>query len=154
MELYMSAINPHIAKALRTNINYGSRYATTSVGDVIKKAEECYLKDLYVQPGLEKDREQGNADREVTCAKVNTRGRNQWQSSGGKNKELGHHRSIRKIETSQDTQDHMIGGTEKTIQKIECIEILPRVTEMQRRKRCTTNKVNLVRIHNIRAQQQ
>ena len=29
MELYMSAINPHIAKALRTNIHYGSRYATT-----------------------------------------------------------------------------------------------------------------------------
>ena len=47
MELYMSAINPHIAKALRTNIHYGSRYTATSVGDVMKKAEECYLKDLY-----------------------------------------------------------------------------------------------------------
>ena len=47
MELYMSAINPHIAKALRTNIHYGSRYAATSVGDVMKKAEECYLIDLY-----------------------------------------------------------------------------------------------------------
>ena len=43
MELYMSAINPHIAKALRTNIHYGSRHATTSVGDAMKKAEECYL---------------------------------------------------------------------------------------------------------------
>ena len=41
MELYMSAINPHIAKALRTNIHYGSRYAATSVGDAMKKAEEC-----------------------------------------------------------------------------------------------------------------
>ena len=39
MELYMSAINPHIAKALRTNIYYGSRYATTLVGDATKKAE-------------------------------------------------------------------------------------------------------------------
>ena len=47
MELYMSAINPHIAKALRTNIHYGYRYAATSVGDMMKKAEECYLKDLY-----------------------------------------------------------------------------------------------------------
>ena len=47
IELYMSAINPHIAKALRTNIHYGSRYATTSVGDAMKKAEECYLKVLY-----------------------------------------------------------------------------------------------------------
>ena len=37
-----------------------------------------------MQAGLEKDREQGNADREVTCAEVNTRGRNQWQSSGEK----------------------------------------------------------------------
>ena len=36
MELYMSAINPHIAKALRTNIHYGSRYAATSVGDAMK----------------------------------------------------------------------------------------------------------------------
>ena len=80
MELYMSAINPHIAKALRTNIHYGSRYATTSVGDAMKKAEECYLKDLYARAGLEKDREQGNANREVTCAEVNTRGRSQWQS--------------------------------------------------------------------------
>ena len=80
MELYMSAINPHIAKALRTNIHYGSRYAVTSVGDAMKKAEECYLKDLYTRAGLEKDREQGNADREVTCAEVNTRERSQWQS--------------------------------------------------------------------------
>ena len=48
MELYMSAINLHIAKALRTNIHYGSRYAAASVGDAMKKAEECYLKDLYV----------------------------------------------------------------------------------------------------------
>ena len=72
MEHYMSAINPHIAKALRTNIYYGSRYAATSVGDAMKKAEECYLKDLYVWAGLEKDREQGNADREVMCAEVNT----------------------------------------------------------------------------------
>ena len=79
MELYMSAINPHIAKALRTNIHYGSRYAATSVGDAMKKAEECYLKDLYTRAGLEKDREQGNADREVTCAEVDTRGRSQWQ---------------------------------------------------------------------------
>ena len=52
----MSTINPHIAKAYRTNIHYGSRYAVTSVGDAMKKAEECYLKDLYVQVGLEKDR--------------------------------------------------------------------------------------------------
>ena len=62
-----------------------------------------------------------------------------------KNKELGHHRSIRKIETSQDTQDHMIDGREKTTQKIEHIEILPRVTGMQRGKKCTTNKANLAR---------
>ena len=48
MELYMSTINPHIAKALKTNIHYRSRYAATSVSDAMKKAEECYLKDLYV----------------------------------------------------------------------------------------------------------
>ena len=46
-----------------------------------------------------------------------------------KDKELGHHRRIKRTETSQDTQNHMTGGTEKIIQKkIECIE----VTEMQR----------------------
>ena len=48
----------------------------------MKKAEECYLKDLYARGGLEKDREQGMADREVTCAEISTRGRNQWQSGG------------------------------------------------------------------------
>ena len=48
----------------------------------MKKAEECYLKDLYIPAGLEKDREQGNADREVTCAEVKKRGRNQWQMNG------------------------------------------------------------------------
>ena len=48
MELYMSTINPDISKALRTNIHYGSRYATTSVGDAMKKAGGCYLKDLYI----------------------------------------------------------------------------------------------------------
>ena len=67
---------------MRTNIHYGSRYAATTVGDAMKKAEECYLKDLYARAGLEKDREQGNADREVTCAEVNTIGRSQWQSGG------------------------------------------------------------------------
>ena len=62
-----------------------------------------------------------------------------------KNKELGHHRSIKRIETGQHTQDLMTGGTEKTIQKIECIEILPGVAEMQRRRRWITNKANLAR---------
>ena len=84
MELYMSTINPHIAKALRTNIHYGSRYVATSVGDVMKKVEECYLKDLYACAGSKKDREQGNANREVTCAEVNTTGRSQWQSGGNR----------------------------------------------------------------------
>ena len=37
-----------------------------------------------MRAGLEKDTEQGNADREVTCAEINTRLRNQWQSSGEK----------------------------------------------------------------------
>ena len=37
MELYMSAINPHITKALRTNTHYGLKYAVTSVGDAMKK---------------------------------------------------------------------------------------------------------------------
>ena len=84
MELYMSTINPHIAKALRTNIHYGSRYAATSVGDAMKKAEECYLKDLYAWAGLEKDREQGNANKEVMCAEVNLTGRSQWESGGNR----------------------------------------------------------------------
>ena len=74
-------------------------------------------------------------------------------SQVGKNKEFGHHRSIKKIEASQDTQNHMIGGTEKTIQTIECIKILSRVTEMQRRERNITNKANLVRTQNTRNQQ-
>ena len=115
MELYMSTINPHIAKALRTNIHYGSRYATTSVGDAMKKAEQCHLKDLYAQAGLEKHREQGNADREVTCAEVNTRGRNQWQSNGERQRNWA----------SQENQENRnkygysrTGGTERITPKI------------------------------------
>ena len=96
MELYMSAINPHIAKALRTNIHYGSRYAATSVGDAMKKADECYLKDLYVWAGLEKYREQGNADKEVMCAEVNTTERSQWQSGG----------NIQRTWTPQENQEN------------------------------------------------
>ena len=65
-----------------------------------------------------------------------------------KNEELGHHRSIKRMETSQDTQDHIAYGTEKTIQKIEHIEILLRVMEMQRQRRCITNKANLARTRN------
>ena len=79
MELYMSAINPYIAKALRTNIHYGSSCTATSVGDVMMKAEECYLKDLYARAGLEKDREQSMADKEVTCTEINMRNKSQWQ---------------------------------------------------------------------------
>ena len=71
----------------------------------------------------------------------------------GKDKELGHHRSIKIIEISQDTRDHMTGGTEKIIQKIEHIEILPGVTEMQRQRRWITNKANLVRTCNVHSQQ-
>ena len=70
MEHNMSAINTHIAKELRTNIHYGLRYAT----------EECYLKDLYTRAGLDKDREQSMAEKEVTCTEINMRNRNQWQT--------------------------------------------------------------------------
>ena len=78
IKLYMSTINPHITKALRTKIHYGSRYAATSGGHVMKKAEECYLKDLYATAGLEKDREQSAADKEVICAEINMRNRYLW----------------------------------------------------------------------------
>ena len=56
----------------------------TTVGDAMKKVEECYLKDLYAWTRLEKDREQGNANKEVMCAEVNTTGRSQWQSGGNR----------------------------------------------------------------------
>ena len=41
--------------------SFENKHPATSVGDAMKKAEECYLKDIYAQAGLEKDREQGNA---------------------------------------------------------------------------------------------
>ena len=71
-----------------------------------------------------------------------------------KNKELGYYRSIKRIEASQDTRDLMTGGTEKIIQKIECIEILLGVTEMQRQKGWKANKANLARTRNAHSQQQ
>ena len=62
----------------------------------MKKTEECYLKNLYAQAGLEKDKEQGMADREVTCAEISTRGRSQWQSGGEKQRTW----------TSQESQEN------------------------------------------------
>ena len=123
MELYMSAINPHIAKALRTNIHYGSRYTTTSVGDAMKKVEECYLKDFYARAGLEKDREQGMADKEVTCAEISTRNRNQWQSGGdrqrtwssqqnqGNRSNSGYSRSYDKHDRQDNTENRTYRNT-------------------------------------------
>ena len=49
-----------------------------------------------------------------------------------KNKEVGHHRSIKRKETSRGTCDHMTGGTKKTTQKQERIEILLKIAEMQK----------------------
>ena len=130
MELYMSTINPHITKALRTNIHYGSRYAATSVGNAMKKAEECYLKDLYVRAGLDKDREQGNVDRYVTCAELMREGKvNGTQKRTDKDPD---HTKIRKIEIKLDIQDRMTSGQEKIIQKTENTEIPVEVTEVRK----------------------
>ena len=153
MELYMIAINPHIAKAFRNNIHYGSRYATTSVGDAMKKAEECYLKDLFARAGLEKDREQGNANREVTCAEVNTRGRNQWQSSGerqttwtsqenqeNRNKS-GYSRTYDRWNREDNTENRMHRNTTGSRRD-------------QKQGRWIASKANLSRTRNIHGQQQ
>ena len=53
-------------------------------------------------------------------------------SGVGKDKELGHHKRIKKTETSLGTRDHMTGGTEKIIQKIGCTETLLEVTETRK----------------------
>ena len=46
----------------------------------MKKAVECYLKDLYARAGLEKDKEQSMADKKVICAEINMRNKSQWQA--------------------------------------------------------------------------
>ena len=149
MELYMSTINPHIAKALRTNIHYGSRYAATSVGDVMKKAEECYLKDFYMRAGLEKDREQGNADREVTCAEVNTRGRNQWQSSGEKQRSWtsqeyqenrnkpGYSRPYDRWDREDNTEYRMYRNTTESNRNVETKKMYNKQSESSKNSQCS-----------------
>ena len=131
MDLYMSTINPHIAKALRTNIHYGFRYTATSVGDAMKKAEECYLKDLYTRVGLQKYREQGMADKEVTCAEISTRNRNQWQSGGDRQRTWSSQEN-QGTEIIWSIQECMTSKTEMITQIIEHTEILWEVTEMER----------------------
>ena len=49
-----------------------------------------------------------------------------------KDKDLGYHRRIKKIKTSEGTRDNMTGGTEKITQKIGHTETLPEVREIQK----------------------
>ena len=130
MELNMSTINPHIAKALRTNFHYRSRYVATSVGDAMKKAEECYLKDLYTWAGLEKDREQRNANREVTCAEVNTTGRSQWQSGADRQRAWTPQENQENRNKSGYLRSYDKWNREDNIDK-ERIETIAETTEVQ-----------------------
>ena len=97
----------------------------------MKKVEECYLKDLYAQAGLEKDREQGNAIGRLHVLKLI-----QEEEVNGNpdqiDKEPGHYKKIKKTRTRAGYSDHMTSGTEKIIWKIECIETITETTEVQK----------------------
>ena len=65
------------------------------------------------------------ADREVTCAEISMRGKNQWQS-GGERQRTWTSQKIKTTERSWGTQDPMTGGTEMIT--------LQEVAEMQKQK--------------------
>ena len=78
------------------------------------------------------------ADKEVTCAKINTRNKNQWQTGG--EREPGINKRIKGTEAIWGIQDHMISVIEKMVQRTEHTEIPKEVTEIQRRKKIDTKQ--------------
>ena len=92
INMYLECIKPSISKGIKGNRFYGNKYAPTTLGEAMKKAEEAYLKDVYVRGGNEDidTQEQGHPEREVAVENVDTRGPNRWQRDGYKQNQNGY----------------------------------------------------------------
>ena len=92
INMYLECIKPSISKGIKGNRFYGNKYAPTTLGEAMKKAEEAYLKDVYVRGGNEDTdtQEQGHPEREVAVENVDTRGQNRWQRDGYKQSQNGY----------------------------------------------------------------
>ena len=106
------------------------------------------MKDLYARAGLEKDREQGNADKEVMCAEVNTRGRNQWQSSGEKQRNWtlqeyqekrnkpGYSRPYDRWDREDNTENRTYRSTTKSNRNAETKKMYSKKSECSENSQC------------------
>ena len=79
INMYLESIKPSISKGIKGNRFYGNKYAPTTLGDAMKKAEEAYLKDIYVWGGREdmEEEQYGNPAKEVTVENIEDR-QNRW----------------------------------------------------------------------------
>ena len=63
INMYLESIKPSISKGIKGNRFYVNKYAPTMLGDAMKKAEEAFLKDIYVLGGRV-DTEEEQEDRQ------------------------------------------------------------------------------------------
>ena len=77
INMYLESIKPSISKGIKGNRFYGNKYAPTTLGEAMKKAEEAYLKDIYVWGEKDNDEEEtGGPEKEVTIENIENR--NRW----------------------------------------------------------------------------
>ena len=79
INMYLESIKPSISKSIKGNRFYGNKYAPSTLGEAMKKAEECHLKDVYVRGGWNDDWQDTRAEQEVTIQTMETENRGGWR---------------------------------------------------------------------------
>ena len=79
INMYLESIKPSISKSIKGNRFYGNKYAPSTLGEAMKKAEQCHLKDMYVRGGWNDDWQDTRAEQEVTIQTMETENRGGWR---------------------------------------------------------------------------
>ena len=72
LEQYLGSIILPIRKSIRTNIYWKSKHTPKTLGEAMKKAEELYMKHIYMTEGQVDNNQNFSAATEVTINEVNT----------------------------------------------------------------------------------
>ena len=72
LEQYLGSIILPIRKSIRNNIYWKSKHALKMLGEAMKKAEELYMKHIYVTEGQTDDIQNTSPNVEVTINEVNS----------------------------------------------------------------------------------
>ena len=91
INMYLESIKPSISKGIKGNRFYGNKYASTTLGEAMKKAEEAILKDIYVWGGREdiEEEQYGNPAKEVMVENIEDR-QNRWSREDNSRKDFQH----------------------------------------------------------------